>query len=427
VIKKIQVMSGIKEAILIRNLSRIPENSQIVEKIINDVINFGDNAIIKYTEKYDNVKIESIVVDKEEFKKAYHDVTINQLNSLKKIKKLLEKNEKILLRRLTGIESSAEGVKIKRIVKPIASVGCYVPGGKARYPSTLIMCVVPALIAAVSRIAVVSPPTKNGNIDPLTLVAADICGIDEVYRVGGAQAVAALAYGTKTIKKVDKIVGPGGLFVNLAKSLVSNKTSIDMIAGPTELLIYADSTSDPKFLVRDLISQAEHSQDTICGIVTTSNDLIGKLENEITRALNTRLPRLDIVSASFKNNAFIAMCNNQENAISFINELAPEHLEVLSENPKQIASKVSTAGVILLGKYSPSSASDYCLGSNHVLPTMEFGKSKSSLSVLDYMKLVNHITVTRRGLKSIQKCVKELAFAEGLPNHYYAVEERFKN
>jgi histidinol dehydrogenase len=427
VIKKIHVKNGIKEATLIRSLSRIPQNSHIVEKIINDVINFGDYSIIEYTKKYDNIKIDSIFVDKKEFKKAYQEVTMNQLNSLKKSKKLLENNEKLLLRRVTGIISSTDGVTIERTVKPIDSVGCYVPGGKARYPSTLIMCAVPAIVANVSRIAVVSPPMKNGNIDPLTLVAADICDIDEVYRVGGAQAVAALAYGTKTIKKVDKIVGPGGLFVNIAKSLVSKKTAIDMIAGPTELLIYADSTSDPKFVVRDLISQAEHSQDTICGVVTTSRDLIGKLENEIARALNTSLPRLEIVSTSFKNNAFIAICNSQENAISFINELAPEHLEVLSENPKQIASKVSTAGVILLGKYSPSSASDYCLGSNHVLPTMEFGKSKSSLSVLDYMKLVNHITVTRRGLQSVQKCVKELAFAEGLPNHYYAIEERFRD
>jgi histidinol dehydrogenase len=427
VIKKIHVKNGIKEATLIRSLSRIPQNSHIVEKIINDVINFGDYSIIEYTKKYDNIKIDSIFVDKKEFKKAYQEVTMNQLNSLKKSKKLLENNEKLLLRRVTGIISSTDGVTIERTVKPIDSVGCYVPGGKARYPSTLIMCAVPAIVANVSRIAVVSPPMKNGNIDPLTLVAADICDIDEVYRVGGAQAVAALAYGTKTIKKVDKIVGPGGLFVNIAKSLVSKKTAIDMIAGPSELLIYADSTSDPKFVARDLISQAEHSQDTICGVVTTSRDLVGKLENEIARALNTSLPRLEIVLTSFKNNAFIAICNSQENAISFINELAPEHLEVLSENPKQIASKVSTAGVILLGKYSPSSASDYCLGSNHVLPTMEFGKSKSSLSVLDYMKLVNHITVTRRGLQSVQKCVKELAFAEGLPNHYYAIEERFRD
>jgi histidinol dehydrogenase len=349
------------------------------------------------------------------------------LNCLKKSKKLLEKNEKMLLRRLTGIISSTDGVKIERIVKPIDSVGCYIPGGKARYPSTLIMCAVPALIANVSRIAVVSPPMKNGNIDPLTLVAADICGIDEVYRVGGAQAVAALAYGTGTIKKVDKIVGPGGLFVNIAKSFVSNKTDIDMIAGPTELLIYADSTSDPKFVVKDLISQAEHSQDTICGVITTSNDMIGKLEKEIDRALNSSLPRLNIVSTSFKNNAFIALCNTEEKAILFINKLAPEHLEVLTENPRKIASEISTAGVILLGKYSPSSASDYCLGSNHVLPTMEFGRSKSSLSILDFMKLVNHITVTRRGLQSVKNCVKELAFAEGLPNHYYAIEERFKN
>lgn len=426
-IKKIKVKNGTKEASLIRSLSRIPQKSLVVEKIINDVIKLGDNAVIEYTRKYDNVKIDTIVVDKNEFKRAYQEVTMNQLESLKKSKKLLEKNEKMLLRRLTGMISSAHGVKIERAVKPIYSVGCYVPGGKARYPSTLIMCAIPAIIANVSRIAVVSPPMKNGNIDPLTLVAADICGIDEVYRVGGAQAVAALAFGTKTIRKVDKIVGPGGSFVNIAKFLVSNKTAIDMIAGPTELLIYADSTSDPKFVVRDLIAQAEHSQDTICGVVTTSKDLIRKLENEISSVLNSSLPRLDIVSKSFKSNAFIALCNSEEKAILFINELAPEHLEVLTENPKKIVSKINTAGVILLGQYSPSSASDYCLGSNHVLPTMEFGKSKSSLSVLDFMKLVNQITVTRKGLQSIQKCVKELAFAEGLPNHYTAVEERFKN
>jgi len=427
VIKKIRVGNAIKEAKIIRGSNRIPQKSVIVEKIINDVIKFGDNAIIKYTKKYDNVKIDSILVDKAELRKAYKEVTTNQLNSLKKSKKLLEKNEKILLERLTGITLSEDGVRIEKALKPIDSVGCYVPGGRARYPSTLIMCVVPAIIAGVNRISVVSPPMKDGKIDPVTLVAADICSVDEVYRVGGAQAVAALAYGTKTISKVDKIVGPGGLFVNIAKFLVSNKIAIDMIAGPTELLIYADSKSDPKFVVRDLISQAEHSTDTICGVVTTSESLAAKLESEITKTLNSSLPRLEIVSTSFKKNGFIALCKNEEDAISFINELAPEHLEVLSENPIKIASKVKTAGIVLLGKYSPSSASDYCLGSNHVLPTTEFGKSKSSLSVLDFVKLVNHITVTRMGLQSVQKYIKELAFAEGLPNHYYAIEERFRN
>jgi histidinol dehydrogenase len=427
VIKKIRVGNAIKEAKIIRSSNRIPQKSVIVEKIINDVIKFGDNAIIKYTKKYDNVKIDSILVDKAELRKAYKEVTTNQLNSLKKSKKLLEKNEKILLERLTGITLSEDGVRIEKSLKPIDSVGCYVPGGRARYPSTLMMCVVPAIIAGVNRISVVSPPMKDGKIDPVTLVAADICGVDEVYRVGGAQAVAALAYGTKTITKVDKIVGPGGLFVNIAKFLVSNKVAIDMIAGPTELLIYADSKSDPKFVVRDLISQAEHSTDTICGVVTTSESLAVKLESEIKRTLDNSLPRLEIVSTSFKKNGFIALCKNEEDAISFINELAPEHLEVLSEDPIKIASKVKTAGIVLLGKYSPSSASDYCLGSNHVLPTTEFGKSKSSLSVLDFVKLVNHITVTRMGLQSVQKYIKELAFAEGLPNHYYAVEERFRN
>lgn len=426
-IEKIVVKNPIKEANLIRRSNRIPQKSEIVEKIIKDVIRFGDNAILKYTKKFDKVKIDSIKVDKAEIKRAYREITTNQLNSLKKSKKLLEKNEKILLKRLSGIVSSENGVTIQRALKPIQSIGCYVPGGRARYASTLLMCAVPAMLAGVSRISVVSPPMKDGSIDPVTLVAADICGIDEVYRIGGAQAIAALAYGTKTIKKVDKIVGPGGLFVNIAKFLVSNKISIDMIAGPTELLIYADSRSDPRYVVKDLISQAEHSQDTICGVVTTSESLLRKLENEIRSTLNSPLARSEIVSSSLRKNGFIALCKSEDDGISFINELAPEHLEIISENPGRIASKVNTAGVVLLGKYSPSSASDYCLGSNHVLPTIEFGKSKSSLSVLDFVKLVNHITVTKMGLQSVQKYIKELAFAEGLPNHYYAVEERFRN
>ena len=426
-IKKIIVKNPLKEAILIRRSNRIPQKNEIVEKIINDVIRFGDDAIIKYTKRYDKAKINTIRVEKSELKKAYKKVTTNQLNSLKKSKKLLEKNETILLKRLTGIVSSENGVTIKRTLKPIESVGCYVPGGRARYPSTLMMCAVPAMVAGVKRILVVSPPMRDGSIDPVTLVAADICGIDEVYSVGGAQAVAALAYGTKTIKKVDKIVGPGGLFVNIAKFLVSNKTTIDMIAGPTELLIYADSRSDPRYVVKDLISQAEHSQDTICGIVTTSQSLVKKLENQISNILNTSLSRSEIILSSLKKNGFIALCRNEDDSISFMNELAPEHLQIISENPNRIASRISTAGVVLLGKYSPSSASDYCLGSNHVLPTIEFGKSKSSLSVLDFVKLVNHITVTRAGLQSVQKYIKELAFAEGLPNHYFAVEERFRN
>jgi histidinol dehydrogenase len=427
VIKKIIVKNAVKEANFIRRSNRIPHKSEIVEKIINDVIKYGDSAILKYTKKYDKVKIDSIIVDKAELKKAYKEVTTNQLNSLKKSKKLLENNEKMLLKRLTGIISSENGITIERALKPLESVGCYVPGGQARYPSTLMMCAVPAMIAGVNTISVVSPPMKDGRIDPVTLVAADICGVDKVYRIGGAQAVAALAYGTRTIKKVDKIVGPGGLFVNIAKFLVSNKIGIDMIAGPTELLIYADSRSDPRYVVKDLISQAEHSPDTICGVVTTSESLVKKLVNEIKNTMNSSLSRLEIVSSSLRKNGFIALCKNEDDGISFINELAPEHLEVISENSGRIASKINTAGIVLLGKYSPSSASDYCLGSNHVLPTIEFGKSKSSLSVLDFVKLVNHITVTKMGLQSVQKYIKELAFAEGLPNHYYAVEERFRN
>ncbi|MDQ4072906.1 MAG: histidinol dehydrogenase, partial [Thermoproteota archaeon] len=235
-----------------------------VKSIIEDIRKGGDRALLGFAETYDNVK-ESVVVTKEEINDAYENTSSKQIKTIKYIKSELEKSEKALLGKFSDIRIKSNGIDINKSLIPISRIGCYVPGGKARYPSTVIMCSVPAKVAGVKQIVAISPPMKNGKIDPLTLVAGDICGIDEFYKVGGAHGIAALAYGTETIKKVDKIVGPGGMYVSVAKSLVSKDTSIDMIAGPTELLIYANKKTNPRFVALDLISQAEHSEDTVCG------------------------------------------------------------------------------------------------------------------------------------------------------------------
>jgi histidinol dehydrogenase len=289
------------------------------------------------------------------------------------------------------------------------------------------MCVVPAKVAKVERIVAISPPQKDGHVDPLTLVAADICGVNEFYKMGGAQGIAALAVGTSTIDKVDKIVGPGGVFVTVAKILASKSVSIDMVAGPTELLIYADSTSTSRLISLDIISQAEHGFETFCGLVTTSKKLAADVIRDIKLILNNgNIKRAEIVRKSLKSNGFIAVAKNQSVAIEFANEIAPEHLEILSRDARTLSKKITTAGLTLLGKYTPSSASDYCLGSNHVLPTMGFGKSRSSLSVMDFVKIINIVEATSVGLNKAQWAIKEITHAEGLTNHYEAVKERLK-
>ena len=293
------------------------------------------------------------------------------------MKKRLEKTDLQLIRRLKNIRTIFDGLKIERRLVPIRDVGCYIPGGKVAIQSTLVMCAVPARIAGVKRVVVTSPPLADGTLDPLTLVAADMCNVNEVYKIGGAQAIAALAYGSETVKKVNKIVGPGGVIVNIAKLIVSGSVSIDMVAGPTELLIYADSLADPKIIVADLVSQSEHSIDTLCGIVTTSKNMVDKIENEISGLLSDiSLPRIDILKQNLIKNIFVALCKDELTSIEFINEFAPEHLEIISRNARKICNMIDSAGVILLGDYSPSSGSDYLFGNNHVLPTLEFGKSR---------------------------------------------------
>jgi len=391
--------------------------------IISDVRRRKDKALKEYEKRFNKIALRSFRVSASEIKSAYSKVSEVQVKAIELAKGRLEKSEIAVRNELQNISISNDGIKISKVFSPIESIGCYIPGGKARYPSTVLMSVVPAKVAGVKKIIAVSPPNQRGSIDPLTLVAADICGVDEFYKIGGAQAIAALAYGTKSIPKVDKIVGPGGVFVTLAKSLLTDVVSIDMIAGPTELAIIADSSADPTLVALDLISQAEHSVDTMCCLITISS----KLKDQVLRLLQQRIrtiKRSDIVKESLRKNGFIAVCKTERQMIEFANKLAPEHLEIMTKNPQNISRKITSAGLILVGKNTPSSASDYLLGSNHILPTNGFGRTRGSLGVLDYMKLQTRIESSLDTLEAISEYMKALTDAEGLPNHYEAVRRR---
>lgn len=401
----------------------VPTNN--VTSIINQIKKGKDNELLKYIEKFDNVKLDSFVVTNEEVKEAYEKVTNDQIKAIEFIKMKLEKNEQATINNLRNIKTDSKDIKINKKVTPIPRIGCYIPGGKARYPSSVVMCIIPAKVAGVKQIVAISPPMKNGKIDPYTLVAADICGVDEFYKIGGAHGIAALTYGTETIKKVDKIVGPGGLYVSIAKSIVSKDVAIDMIAGPTELLIYANEKSNPRVTALDLISQAEHSEDTVCGIVTKSKSIAKEIVNEIDKIINfENIARKEIVEKSLSKNGFIAICDNNKKVIEFINEFAPEHCEILDNTEIEIIKGIYNAGLILIGNYTPSSASDYCLGSNHVLPTYKFAKSRASLSVLDFVKIINTIEIDKQTLEHLSPILKEITEMEGLSNHYEAAKGR---
>lgn len=425
-IRTIAIDDPVKVASDLRRKTAISEeNVSKVRAIMNDVMNNGDKALLDYTLNFDGIKLDSIRVSNKEIENAYKVVSKEQIRALKEVKRRLEITEKTLISKLKNIEVRIDGTKISRLLKPVESVGCYIPGGKARYPSTLIMCAVPAKVAGVKRIAVCSPPTKSGTLDPLTLIAADLCGVNEVYKVGGAQSIAAMAYGTETIKPVSKIVGPGGSFVTIAKTLASSRVSIDMLAGPTELIVFADASAHVRSIALDIISQAEHSTDTFCGLVTNSKELADNVVEELSSIID-RIDRSDIVRKSLEQKGFIALCRNNNDAVKFINEFAPEHLQVMVKGARNMSKKIESAGLILVGEYSPSAASDYGLGSNHVLPTLAFAKSRASLSCLDFVKIVSLVESSKAGLKKISKTIKLLSEAENLPNHYDAVMERLK-
>jgi len=399
------------------------KNKTIVETIIKNVQKNGDSSVKKYEKKFTGATISNLKVSKAEIKNAYSKVTKNEITAIKLSKTRVQKTESIVKNIFKDKKINQDGIQILKKFIPIQSAGCYIPGGLARYPSSVIMSVIPAKVAGVKRIVVVSPPNSNGKIDPLTIVAADICGATEIYKTGGVQAIAALSFGTKSISKVDKIVGPGGAFVTLAKSSVSENTGIDMLAGPTELGIIADNSANPKFIALDLISQAEHSSDTFCYLITNSEKTANLVNQTISQLLPT-IQRQDLVKSSLSKNGFIAVCKNNSDMINLINYLAPEHLQIMTKNAKSLSSKITSSGLVLLGDYSPSSASDYLLGSNHILPTNGFGKIRGSLSVIDFIKINTEVNSSKASLSKISKHLETLTSAEGLPNHYQAVRGR---
>ena len=401
------------------------KNKGIVESILKNVKKNGDAAIRKYEKKFTGASLSSLRVSEFEIKNAYSSVPKIQIDALRMAKTRLEKTEKIIKSTLKNKTVNHAGVKISKKFIPIQSVGCYVPGGLARYPSSVIMSVVPAKVAGVKRIIVVTPPDSKGKINPLVLIASKICGAHEIYKTGGVQSIAAMSYGTKTISKVDKIVGPGGAFVTAAKLMISEQTGIDMLAGPTELGIIADDSTDSRFIALDLISQAEHSTDTFCYLITTSEKLAKSVSSAILELL-PKIKRNNFVKSSLKNNGFIAICKTRKDMITLANLLAPEHLQIMTKNPHSISSKINTPGLVLLGNNAPSSASDYLFGSNHILPTNGFGKIRGSLSVLDFLKLNTQVKCSKSALVKISKYLDLLTTTEGLPNHFEAVRSRLK-
>ncbi len=399
------------------------ENS--VKAIIKQVKENGDGALVDFALKFDKAELNlrNLQVRKEEIKEAYNKASVEQVSALKIMKERVSTFQKQLLNQ-AEVKTSCDGILVQTVLRPIESVGCYVPGGQAAYPSTLIMTVVPAKVAGVPRIVVCSPSDVRGKVNPLVLVAADICGVHEIYRVGGAQAIAALAYGTRSIKSVQKIVGPGSKYVTAAKVLVSTDVAIDMPAGPSEVLVLADESADARFIAFDMVSQAEHGGDSVAGLITTSEKVALQVQENLGMVAASA-ERSEKILEALSKYGFIIICKSMKEAVCLVNQFAPEHLEVITVSPKEIAEKL-TAGLILIGPYSPVALSDYGSGTNHVLPTGGFAKSFSGLSTLDFMRRVSIVESSRTGLEGVRDNIRIMTEAENLPNHYKAIQARFE-
>ncbi|MDP4011618.1 MAG: histidinol dehydrogenase [Candidatus Roizmanbacteria bacterium] len=426
---KIQTLSKLsyqeKKRVMQRSRENIDEVIPIVKDIINDVKINGDKALKKYTMKFDKTTIQNIKVSSEDIKKAYGQVDNKTILALKQTAKNIQIFQKAQLKkRKRSIVKTETGIKVWQEWRPIAKIGLYIPGGKAAYPSTVLMTAIPAKIAGCSKIVMVSPPDLSGKINANILVAADIAGISEIYKVGGAQAIAALAYGTKTIPKVSKIFGPGNRFVSTAKVLVSQDVAIDMPAGPSEVCIIADETANPSYIAADLLADGEHAEDSACVLVTTSQEIAEKTIAEIKIQLKT-LSTADRIRASLKNYGLIAISKNMDEAIKFANDYAPEHLEIMTKNNRSVLKKIMNVGSVFLGDWTSKSSGDYATGANHVLPTGGMAKMFSPLGVEAFGRWIEVQKCTKSGLRKIRKTITLLSEAEGLPAHKVSTEIRF--
>ena len=398
----------------------------IVTEIIAEVRSKGDQALFAYAEKFDKAKLESLEVTTEEIDEAFAAVEPEFLDILREAAKNIRAFHEKQVRQ-SFVMNESRGVVTGQKITPIERVGLYVPGGTAAYPSTVLMDSIPAKIAGCRVIEMVSPPSKDGKINPVILAAAKIAGVDRIYKVGGAQAIAALAYGTETVGAVDKIVGPGNAFVAEAKKQVFGKVSIDMIAGPSEILVVADRTANPKFVAADLLSQAEHDRMASAVLVTDSRAFAEAVSAELERQIPL-LPRQEIARASIDNNGKIIVAENDLSlAIEIANEIAPEHLELCVDNPFDYLDQIRHAGSIFMGKYCPEALGDYFAGPNHTLPTSGTAKFSSPLSVDDFVKKSQFTYYTREALEAVADKVAYFASKEGLDAHARSATVRFED
>lgn len=422
-IKPVRYSENNKNDILKRTSGSTADYEEGVKKIIADVRSHGDEALKEYTIKFDGVKLDDLRVSPQEFDEAEGIVGSDYKAMLQRAAENIATFHRAQLRQ--GFEIKGDGFVLGQKVTPLESAGLYVPGGKAAYPSTVLMNAVPAKIAGVNRIVMVTPPLQNGKIKPEVLVAAKIAGVSEVYKVGGAQAIAALAYGTESIKKVNKITGPGNIYVAAAKKLVYGDCGIDMIAGPSEILIIADGDADAENVAADLLSQAEHDELATAVLITNSMDLA----QNVCAALENRLKNLArraIAQASIKNNCKVIVTDDLERAVQLSDELAPEHLELAVKEPFELLKKVRNAGSVFLGYNTPEPVGDYYAGPNHTLPTGGTAKFSSPLGVEDFIKTTQYVYYTREKLRESADDIVMFANSEGLTAHAQSVSVRIE-
>lgn len=429
--KIIQLDDQSRKDILANLLKRDPNHysgyETVVQGIVEDVKNRRDEAVFEYTKKFDHVDLTAgeLRVTEEEIQEALTLVEPSLLSVMKKsMENIREYHEK--QKQYSWFDSRPDGVMLGQKVTPLASVGVYVPGGKAAYPSSVLMNIIPAKVAGVEQIVMVTPPGKDKKVNPVTLAAAHLAGATETYKVGGAQAVAALAFGTESIPRVHKITGPGNIFVALAKKAVYGHVSIDSIAGPSEILVLADDSANPRYVAADLLSQAEHDELASAILVTTSMELAQKVSEEINQFL-LKLSRKEILEKSLDHYGYILVADSMADAIDTANEIASEHLEIVTRNPFEVMTKIQNAGAIFLGEYSCEPLGDYFAGPNHVLPTNGTAKFFSPLSVDDYVKKSSIIYYSKEALKPIHKDIETFAEAEGLTAHANSIQVRFES
>lgn len=412
--------------LLKRSTGNYTQYEETVAQILDDVKKNGDKAIFEYTKKFDKFDLNelNIKVTREEIDAAYKEIDPQYIEVMKAAKENIADYHRKQLRN-SWIDTKPDGSILGQRFTPIEIAGTYVPGGKAAYPSSVLMNIIPAKVAGVERIVMVTPPGKDGKVNPGTLVSADIAGVDEIYKVGGAQAIAALAYGTESIPKVDKITGPGNIFVALAKKAVYGNVGIDSLAGPSEIVVLADETANPRYVAADLLSQAEHDEMASAILITTSEELANNVSKEVEGFTNV-LERKDIISASLENFGYILLADNMDDAIDAVNSIASEHLEILTKDPFQTMTKVKNAGAIFLGEYSSEPLGDYFAGPNHIIPTNGTSRFFSPLNVDDFVKKSSIICYSREGLEKVHDKIELFAKNEGLTAHANSIAVRFE-